>query len=254
MNEQILAIIWAQFRVSRNHFRRTTFGAVLMWIVTALWYSLFIGLGVLAVIAIPELAMATLRRGMPIALLALFLYNQTIPLLTLSTGWSLQINKLQVYPIRESALFGLEVLLRVTSTPEFLIVILGGVVGLLRRPDVPPLAALCLLLFIPFNLFLQLAAREFILHAFQKNRFREILTIIFISIGILPQFLMRTGLGIKLKPYFLIFANGQGTPWQVASMLSLGQNTLVSVAVLGSWTMLGVWTRSLAIRQRFSSG
>ncbi len=238
MNEQILAIIWAQFRVSRNHFRRTTFGAVLMWIVTALWYSLFIGLGVLAVIAIPELAMATLRRGMPIALLALFLYNQTIPLLTLSTGWSLQINKLQVYPIRESALFGLEVLLRVTSTPEFLIVILGGVVGLLRRPDVPPLAALCLLLFIPFNLFLQLAAREFILHAFQKNRFREILTIIFISIGILPQFLMRTGLGIKLKPYFLIFANGQGTPWQVASMLSLGQNTFVSVAVLGSWTML----------------
>jgi len=238
MTQQIYAIIWAQARISRNHFRRTTVGAVAMWILTALWYSVFVGLAVLAVVAIPELPRETLRASLPIALLALFLYNQTIPLLTLSTGWSLQINKLQVYPIRDTALFALEVLLRITSTPEFTVVILGGVVGLMRRPDVPWPAALCLLLFIPINLFLQLAAREFILHAFARNRFREIITILFISIGILPQFLLRTGLGIKLKPYFVLFANGQGTPWKSVAALSLGQTPLLSATVVLCWTAL----------------
>ncbi len=238
MTEQIYAIIWAQARISRNHFRRTTFGAVLMWILTALWYSMFAGLAILAVIAIPQLSLHTLRESLPIALLALFLYNQTIPLLTLSTGWSLQINKLQVYPIRDSALFALEVLLRITSTPEFVVVILGGVIGLLRRLDVPWPAALLLLLFVPINLFLQLAAREFILHAFARNRFREIITILFISIGILPQFLIRTGLGIKLKPYFLLFANGQGTPWKSVAALSLGETPLLSAAVTIGWIVL----------------
>jgi len=172
MIPQILAIIWAQFRITRNHLPRTTFGAVLMWILTALWYAMFVGLAVVAVIGIPHVPMETLRQALPIALLALFLYNQTIPLFTLSTGWALQINKLQVYPIRDSALFSLEVLLRITSAPETIVVLLGGVIGLARRPDVPVLAASCLLLFIPLNLFLQLAAREFVTHAFARNRFR----------------------------------------------------------------------------------
>lgn len=250
MTAQILAILWAQYRISRNHFRRTTVMTVLMWLFTAIWYGMFVALAGLAVYFIPQLPIATLISALPIALLALFLYNQTIPLFTLTTGWSLQINKLQVYPIPNGALFSLEVLLRVTSTPEFFIVMLGGVIGLLRRPDVPILGAIGLLLFIPFNLFLQLSAREFILHAFQRNRFRELITIIFISIGVLPQFLMRTGLGIKLKPYFLLFANGHGTPWQAASALSLGQSPLLNVAILAAWTMAAL----LLARWQFASG
>lgn len=250
MTQQILAIVWAQFRITRNHLPRTSFGAVLMYFFTALWYALFVALAVLAVVAIPYLPAKDLHEALPIALLGIFLYNQSIPLMTLSTGWALQINKLQVYPIKNSALFGLEVLLRVTSTPEFIIVILGGVIGLLRRPDVPFLAALCLLLFIPFNLFLQLALRELILHAFARNRFREIITIFFVSIGVMPQLLIRTGLGLKLKPYFLSFANGRGTPWQAGAALSLGQHPFLNFATLAAWTALSLW---LAHRQ-FAKG
>ena len=69
-----------------------------MWIITALWYSLFLALAVLAVAAIPAIPLAVLRQALPIALLILFLYNQTIPLLTLSTGWSLQINSFRFIP------------------------------------------------------------------------------------------------------------------------------------------------------------
>ena len=250
MSQQILAIIWAQFRITRNHLPRTSFGSVLMWFFTALWYAMFAGLAVFAAVGLPELSMETLRAALPIALLAIFLYNQTIPLMTLSTGWALQINKLQVYPIRDSALFGLEVLLRVTSTPEFIIVILGGIVGLARRPDVPLLAAFCLLLFIPFNLLLQLALRELILHAFARNRFREIITIFFVSIGILPQLLIRTSLGLRLKPYFLAFANGRGTPWQANAALSLGQTPLFNFVILAAWTVLCLWLA----RRQFAKG
>jgi ABC-2 type transport system permease protein len=257
MKQQILAILWAQSRVSRNHFRRTTVGTVLMLIVTGLWYAMFAGLGVLAALGIPELPAATLRQSLPIALLGLFLYNQTVPLFTLSTGWSLQINKLQAYPIRNSALFSLEVLLRVSTTPEFLIVILGGVIGLWRRPDVPVAAAFCLLLFIPLNLLLQLAAREFILHAFERNRFREIITILMVSIGVFPQLLMRTGLGLKLKPYFFLLAAGQGTPWQSAASLSLGHAPLVNVLILAAWTVLTLflahWQFTTALKQQDDS-
>ncbi len=250
MYQQILAILWAQSRVSRNHFRRTTAGAVVMGIVTTIWYAMFAALGLLAALAIPELPVGMLHQGLPVALLGIFLYNQTVPLFTLSTGWSLQINKLQAYPIRESALFSLEVLLRVSTTPEFLIVILGGVIGLARRPDVPVWAALSLFLFIPFNLLLQLAAREFILHAFERNRFREIITILMVSIGVLPQILIRTSLGIKLKPYFLAFAVGQGTPWKSTAALSLGQAPLTNFLVIAVWTVMTL----LLARWQFAAG
>ena len=250
MTEQILAIVWAQFRIMRNHMPRTSFGAVVMWCLTAIWYSLFVAIAVAAAVGIPLVPMATLRGALPIALLALFLYAQTIPLFTLSTGWSLQLTKLQVYPIRDISLFALEVLLRVTSTPEFIIVIFGGVVGLVRRPDVPLFAAPLLLLFIPFNLFLQLAIRNFIFHAFQRNRFRELLTIFFISIGILPQLLIRTGLGLRLKPYFLSFANGVGTPWQANAALGLGEHSWLSFAVMAAWSVFAYFLA----RRQFAKG
>jgi ABC-2 type transport system permease protein len=237
MIQQILAIVWAQFRVTRNHLPRTGVGGVLMWIITGLWYSMFFGLAWLAITAIPEVALPTLVKALPIALLGLFLYNQTIPILTLSTGLSLQINKLQVYPIRNSALFGLEVLLRITSTPEFVIVLLGGVIGLARRSDISLIAALCLLLFLPLNLFFQLAVRDFVIHSFEKNRFREIITLFVVSIGVIPQLLLRTGLGMTLKPYFLLFANGIGTPWHTAASLGLGRFSIFNFALLAVWTV-----------------
>ena len=229
---------------------RTSFGAVLMWVLTSLWYVLFAGLAVLAAVALPSVPMTTLRFALPISLLGIFLYAQIIPLITLSTGWALQINKLQVYPIRDNALFGLEVLLRVTSAPEILIVLLGGTAGLARRPDVPVFASLCLLLFIPFNLFLQLAVRNFVMHAFERNRFREIITIAFVSIGVLPQLVMRTGLGLKLKPYFILFANGNGTPWHSCAALGLGQFSWLNFGVLAGWTALAV----VLARRQFARG
>ena len=87
MSSQILAILWAQFRIFRNRLPRTNVGSVLAGLVGLLWYGLFIGIGIGVALAIPHLPMAQLRDYLPIGLLGIFLFWQIVPLFTLSTGW-----------------------------------------------------------------------------------------------------------------------------------------------------------------------
>jgi ABC-2 type transport system permease protein len=226
MWQQILVISWAQFRITRNRFPRTNFGGVLHLCLSLLWNGLFAGLAVFLAVILPRIPLAEVRQWLPVGLLGLFLYWQTVPLLTLSGGWSLQLNKLQIYPVGAGALFTIEVILRITSSPEVIILLLGTLVGLSRHAAISPLAPLCLLLFLPANLLMQLAIRDFAAYAFDRSRFREIFTILLVSIGVLPQVLLRTGLGHKLKPYFFAAAHGAATPWQQVASLSLGSFTI----------------------------
>src|SRR5947209_17290429 len=187
MSAQIWAILWAQFRIFRNRLPRTNMGSVLAGLAGLLWYGVFIGAGVFFSLFIPGLPLAELREYVPLGLLAVFLFWQVVPLFTLSTGWSLQLNKLQVYPVSNNAFFGIEVVLRITTAPEMIFVTLGGFIGLLRHPGLPFFSPLPVLLFIPLNLFLSLAIREMVLHSFERNRFRELFAILIISISIAPQ-------------------------------------------------------------------
>jgi len=232
---QILAIAWAQMRISRNHLPRTDLGSVLAWLVSLLWYGLFAAIAAGIAIAIPETPVSDLRQYLPVGLLVVFLFWQLVPLFTLSSGWSLQLNKLRMYPVRDQALFGIEVLLRVTSAPEMIIVLLGAFVGLLRNPHVPLVWPLFLLLYIPFNLFLSLAIRELFLQSFERNRFRELFAILLISIGVLPQILLHTALGHMLKPYLWAIARGEPAPWSEVAMLSLGSFSLERLVLLLIW-------------------
>ena len=236
MWNQVRAIAWAQFCVSRNHLPRTTLGGVLSWLLLTFWYGLYTSVAFGLAWKLPEVPIDELAVWLPSGLLGMFLFWQVIPLLTLSSGWSLQINKLQIYPVSDRALFELETLLRITSAPEMIIVVLGATVGLARHQAVPSLAPLAmLLLFVPFNLFFQLAVRDLILHSFERNRFRELFALLVISIAILPQLLLRTGLGQRLKPYYFSVARNHLAPWSEISSLSLGRANFVDVALALAW-------------------
>lgn len=236
MWRHILAIGWAQFRIARNHLPRTSAGAILMWFISLLWYGLYAVLGGVFAVQIPKLPMFMLRQWVPVGLLSVFLFWQIIPLFTLSTGWSLQLSKLRVFPVSDRALFGIEVILRVTSAPEMLIVLTGAFVGLCRHPAIPALAPLALVIFVLFNLFLQLAIRNLILYSFERNRFRELFAAVIIAISILPQFLARTRFGHAAKPYFFAVAAGFVAPWKLASSLSLGVFSFSALGLLLAWT------------------
>jgi hypothetical protein len=244
MWQQIMAIVWAQFRIMRNHMPRVGLGAVTIWFLSVLWYGMFAGLACFLAVVLPSASQAALHEWLPVGLLVLFLYWQTMPMLTLSSGWGLQLNKLQIYPIPTRALFGIETLLRITASPETIIVLLGATVGLLRNPRIPMGAPLLLLLFIPFNLFLQLALRDFLTFAFNRSRFREVLTILVISIGVLPQLVLRSGWGHKVQPYFLLSARGIATPWQATAALSLGVFSGLNLLMMAAWLALAfAWAR-----------
>jgi ABC-2 type transport system permease protein len=59
-----------------------------------------------------------------------------MPVLSASMGASLDLRKLLPYPIPHRKLFTVEVLLRLTTAVEMLILMAGGVAGLIANPGV----------------------------------------------------------------------------------------------------------------------
>src|SRR5690348_12781187 len=162
---QIFAIGWAQFRIMRNHLPRTSVGTALAALLSVLWYGMYAGVGAAIAVGLRGVPIHILQDWLPVGLLCVFLFWQVFPLFTLSTGWSLQLNKLQVYPVSKSALFAMEVALRLSTAPEMIFVLVGTMIGLLRHRDVPVFAPFLLLLYIAFNLLLSLVLRELLLHS-----------------------------------------------------------------------------------------
>lgn len=259
MWKQIGAVAWAQFRISRNHLPRTNIGTVLSWLLLSVWYGLYVSFAILLAFKIPSVAIPQLTHWLPSGLFGVFLFWQVLPLLTLSSGWSLQLNKLQIYPVSSGALFALETLLRITSAPEMMVILLGAAVGLARHSGIPSGAPLALALFIPFNLFLQLAIRDLVLHSFERNRFRELFAIFIISVGVVPQLLFRSGLATKLKPYFFAAAGNHAAPWSEVASLSLGRFSRLDLALICGWIVLSfavarsMFSRSLVADDSFQT-
>ena len=235
---QVAAIWWAQLRTTRNHLPRRSWGALLGTAVTSLWYALAITAGVLVARYVPNLPFADLVAKVPLLLLAVFAFWQIGPLFTLAGGWSLQLNRLLVYPIPRSTLFGIEVFLRLTTAPEMIPILLGLLIGLLRNPDVKGIWPVLVLSFIPLNLFLSLSVREMLLHSFRHNRFRELFTVLLISIGLVPQLVLRTGLGLRLYPRMIAGSKSAATPWGEVAHLALGSFVWWEPLALLAWTVL----------------
>ena len=237
MWQQVLTIAWAQFRTMRNHLPRTTVGTLLVWLLSLLWYGMFAALAFFLALELWRIPVGSLHQWLPVCLLGVFAFWQLVPLFTLSSGWSLQLNKLQIYPVSTASLFSIEVLLRITSAPEMMVVLVGGFIGLLRHPAVPLWSPFALLLFIPLNLFLSLAIRELILHSFNRNRFREIVTLLLVSVGVLPQLIFRTQSGRRIvAPYFFSLARNRFAPWHNVAALSLARFTALDVLLILAWT------------------
>ncbi len=259
MWQQIRAIAWAQYRVTRNHLPRTTLGTVLSWLLLSFWYGLYLSFAIFLAWNLPAVPFGEIVQWLPAGLLGVCLFWQIIPLFTLSSGWSLELSRLQIYPVSNSALFGIETLLRISSAPEMMVVLGGAVVGLARHPDIPFWAPLSLLLFIPFNLFLQLAFRDLILHSFERNRFRELFAILVIGVGVVPQLLVRTGLGRALKPYFFAAAGSHAAPWYEAASLAMARSGVLDLLLLLGWIAISfafarwMFARSLVADDSFRS-
>jgi len=241
---QARAILWAQWRTLMNFYPRG--GVAWTAVIGAGWY----GFWSLAAIATARLAANPANLGMVKAvltggLLLVFLYWQVMPLLMAATGASLELRKLQVYPIPASQLFSIEVMLRVTSAVEMLLLLAGLAIGLLLNPLVPKWTALFLAPYVLFNLFLAVGLRDLVTRILAHKRIREVAFLLLVLCAGLPQLLMVRG-PVGGKGIRALFGDSwTGWPWTATANL-IGQKSIAqSFAIIALWALaaavFGYW-------------
>src|SRR5579883_290256 len=233
---QTWAIVWAQSRSTRNRFFRVNrAGAAFTTLLGAIWYGAFCYLAVIVAFLLSEPnELESMRRVMPAGLLVCFLYWQLIPVLTASMGSSLDIRKLMVYPIPRRDLFGLEVLLRTSTSIEMLVLLTGAAVGLLLNPKVSVWYPLALLPFVVVNLLISAGVRDLLVRLLARKRVREVVVFVLVLAAALPQALLLSGSRARLRHLFA-GAPLPFWPWTATSRLALGEFSWLSIAVLLAW-------------------
>ena len=254
MGSQARAIVWAQWRTTRNHFPRSNKTALAVnAVLTTIWYGGFVFLAGMAaiVLANPE-ELGFIHDVLPSALLVCFLYWQLIPVLMASMGSSLDTKKLLVYPIPTAQLFTLEVLLRISTGVEMLLLLAGSAIGLLINPRIPFWAPASLLVFVILNLFCSAGVRDLLVRLLARKRIREIVALFLVLLAALPQLLVFAGFQHRVRGLFL-GQPGAFWPWTATARLAEGEASLQNIGVLLAWTaaayLFGRWQfeRSLAV-------
>src|SRR5260370_8464239 len=191
MGTQVRAIIWAQWRTLRNYLARSNkFAFGLTGLFGLVWYGGFAFLATFAGILFSKADELTfIHTVLPTALLLCFLYWQLIPVLMASMGSSLDIRKLLVYPIPHRQLFALEVLLRISTGIEMLLLLIGTGIGLLLNPAIPKCPPLSLLFFVALNLLCSAGVRDLLIRLLARRRVREITAFLLVLAAALPQLL-----------------------------------------------------------------
>ncbi len=254
MGNQARAIVWAQWRTTRNHFPRSNKAALAVnAFLTLVWYGGFAFLAGLAAILLsnPD-ELSLIHDVLPSALLVCFLYWQLIPVLMASMGSSLDTKKLLVYPIPTGQLFTLEVLLRISTGVEMLLLLTGAGIGLLLNPRIPFWGPSALLVFVIFNLFCSAGVRDLLVRLLARKRIREIVALLLVLLAALPQLLVFAGFQNRIRR---LFASQPSAfwPWTATARLAQGDASFENIGVLLIWTaaayLFGRWQfeRSLAV-------
>ncbi len=242
MNNQALAVLWAQWRTVRNFYPRSSLGGkVFSLLVGLLWYGMWSGaaIGVAMLLSSPPPA-TSLKLILPAGLLFAFLYWQIVPILMATAGASLEIKKLLAYPIPADQLFRLEVLLRISTGIEMLLVLLGATAGLILNPSMPWWTPLALAPFIIFNLCIAAGLKQLLGRALARKRIREITIFLLVLVAALPQLLVSTGPPKRIPRLFSVPPSNLW-PWAAAGRLASGDASLGAAICLLAWTAAAYW-------------
>jgi ABC-2 type transport system permease protein len=235
-SHQTRAILWAQLRTLRNIYPRTKpIGIVLSTIGALVWYGIFffIALSLVWVLSSPT-ALKALPTSLPSGLLLILLYWQLVPLVLVTAGLSLDLRRLRVYPIPDSHLFWIEVVLRASTGVEMLILLTGAAIGLGRNAALPFWCGLAFIPYSLFNLLLATGIKDLFSRALARKRLREIVILFCVSLGALPQLLGIYGLPLWLRQAFE-FTASVWSPWGAVSQLIIGPRSASALLSVTVW-------------------
>lgn len=253
MGSRARAILWAQWRGLRNRLPHSNWlGIAFSSVLIALWYGAFMLLAISSAFLMANPAhLERIAAILPRGLLIGILYWQLMPLISAAMGSALDIRKLLAYPIPHRELFTLDVLLRISTGLEVLIVLLGTAAGLLANPRIPVWAPLGIVPFIAFNLFLNAGLRDLLGRFLEHKRFREIAAFLFVILAALPQAVLVTG---HLPAVLRLFRNNSHIfwPWTATAEWLQGRLTWNIAAILLTWTvaayLFGRWQFERSLR------
>ena len=240
IGSQARAILWAQTRALANYYFRRNRGAwfFVSAVFVLLWYAIwaFFAFG-LAIIAADPSKLAVVRERLPGGLFLVFCYWQIVPMIMVSTGLSLDLSRLLVYPIPHSHLFGIEVLLRITTAIEMLLVCTGLAVGLAMNPRLPWWAWLALIPFAVLNLLLSAGLRDLFARLMTRKYFREALVFLLVLLAALPQVLVVVDQPAWMGQATQIFTT-HWWPWSATAALASGVGGATAAGLLIAFTAL----------------
>ncbi|MCC6536359.1 MAG: hypothetical protein IT162_02340 [Bryobacterales bacterium] len=233
----IRAILWAQFRSLLNFYTRGNTKMLAFTVVmSALWYGmLLVGAFATFHIAADPRQLPMLRRVGGGALFWMFLYWQVIPILMASTGAAIDLKRVAVYPVQRGELFLLEVLLRLTTGMDMLLILIGATLGLLVNPAVPAAKIAFALPWVILNLTLATGLRDLIGRLLARRRGRELAMLVFVLLAGLPQVLFHVGIPEWLRAW-LPSANFHWWPWTITARLLVQPWRGLDAAALLAWS------------------
>ncbi len=251
MFEHARAILWAQWRTLWNFYPHRNLGGMILTLLLGLfWYGMW-AVGAFAVallLARPE-PPEFLPRMLPTGLALVCLYWQLVPILMVSTGASLDLRRLLAYPIPHTQLFAVEVLLRLTTGLEMLIVLAAATGGLLWNPALPFWAPAGLVPFTLMNLFVSAGLRDLVMRLLARKRLREAAALLLVLVFALPQLIAIQGLPRQFRDLSSLLTH-QWLPWAAAARVAQGQRVWDAALILAAWTAVAYWFA----RRQFESG
>ncbi|MFB3776256.1 MAG: hypothetical protein ACE141_01560 [Bryobacteraceae bacterium] len=237
MTGQIGAILWAQRRSFLHHLNSGgKTGPILSGLVLAGWYGGWLLLAAMAAWFVSrDTGGQLLYLMLPRGLLFLTLYWQAAPLLLASQGASLDLKRLLSYPIPSGQLFGIEVLLRTSTSAELIFVVAGVGAGLFLNGTMPVRTAPAgLAFFVLFNLLLAAGLKYHMDRWLARRRLRELLVLLLVLVAALPQLLTTIGVPARLREAFEALW-GPWWPWSAAAGLTLGHPSATTWLVSIGW-------------------
>lgn len=244
MDSPAAAILWAQWRTLLNFYRKPQMGG--FWIgsiVMAIWYLMLAGGGVGIAMLLGKVRPSEFPQFqlvLTFGLLAAFLYWQLVPVFLVSTGMSIDTRKLMVYPVPERQLFLIEVMLRLSTGIEVMLLLTGAFFGLLRNPEIPVWGPFTLLLFVVFNLYLSAGIKDLLGRLMERKGIREVVVLGLVLLMVTPQMIAFVGVPPAVKTTLMNF-NQSMFPWGAAAALAMGKMPQLNLSLVVLYCAAAMW-------------
>jgi ABC-2 type transport system permease protein len=231
-------MIWAILRIQLLTMRSGWGRRALSLVAGLIWYALWAFVAVAVGLSLADASPAELALYLPMGLLGVCAYWQLMPVASASMGSALDLRKLVLYPIPHRKLFAIEVLLRLTTGVEMLLVLVAGAIGVARHGGGAGVRAVVVVpILIAFNLLLSTGTRSLLERILSRRKVRELGALLLAMVWVVPRLLFHFGYGHNALERAGASMQSAVLPWTAAADVIVGRSPAIGFVSLAAWTV-----------------